>query len=152
VVLATFLPVSTVGCFGHFALTRKVYGFNRDLSHDRWVRWFGFLVMNVVWIYAAAGVIDLLFANSVEFWGGGNPFASAEGTTRYALGPNGELVSATVVEDGKIELHIVDRHGEPHRVELVRESESIAAYDESGRLVARVGEVDGAPALLERAR
>jgi hypothetical protein len=44
------------------ALTRKVYAFNRDLSRDRWIRWGGFIVMNVVWIYAAAGLIDVVFA------------------------------------------------------------------------------------------
>jgi hypothetical protein len=148
VLLATFIPVSTVGCFGKFALTRKVYAFNRDLSHDRWVRWFGFLIMNVVLIYAAAGAIDLVFANSIEFWGGANPFASGEGTTRYAYGPNGEVVSATVVESGTIELRILDRHGDRHAVWLVREADSVAAYGEGGSLIARIGDVSGAPAVL----
>ena len=150
--LAVFIPASTVGCFGHFALTRKVYAFNRDLSRDRWIRWGGFIVMNVVWIYAAAGVIDLVFANSIEFWGGGNPFASGERATRYAYGPNGEVVSATVVGSGTIELRIFDRHGEWHVVRLVQEAESIAAYDDGGRLITRVGDVNGVPALLERTR
>jgi hypothetical protein len=137
VLLAVFIPVSTVGCFGHFALTRKVYAFNRDLSRDRWIRWGGFLVMNVVWIYAAAGLIDVVFANSIEFWGGANPFASAERTTRYAYGPNGEIISATVVGSGMIELQILDRHGDRHLVRIVRENESVAAYDESGRVISR---------------
>ncbi len=138
--VTVFLPVSTVGCFGQFALTRKVYGFNRGLSHDRWIRWFGFLVMNVVWIYAAAGAIDLIFANSIEFWGGGNPFAAGERGTRFAYGPNGEMVSATVIDSSTIELRIVDRYGAQHLTRLVREEGSVAAYDESGRLVSRVGE------------
>ena len=101
--LATFLPMSTVGCFGQFALTRKVYRFNRDLSHDRWVRWIGFLVMVFVPIYGAAGFIDLVFANSIEFWGGDNPFAAADGKTRHAVGPNGERLYATSVEAGVID-------------------------------------------------
>jgi hypothetical protein len=148
VLLAALIPVSTVGCFGKFALTRKVYAFNRDLSHDRWVRWFGFLIMNVVLIYAAAGAIDLVFANSIEFWGGANPFASGERATRYAYGPNGEVVSATVVESGTIELRILDRHGGWHAVRLVREADSVAAYGEGGSLIARIGDVSGVPGLL----
>ena len=135
--VAIFLPVST-GCFGQFALTRKVYRFNRDLSGDRWIRWFGFLLMNVVWIYAAAGAIDLGFANSIEFWGGSNPFAAGEWGTRYAYGPNGEVVSARVVDPATIELRIVDRYGEQHSARLVREADSVVTYDESGRLIARV--------------
>ena len=93
--------------------------------------------MNVVWIYAAAGLIDLVFANSVEFWGAANPFASAERTTRYAYGPNGEMISATIIDTGTIELLILDRHGEQHIVRVVQENDSVAAYDEGGRVISR---------------
>jgi hypothetical protein len=94
--------------------------------------------MNVVWIYAAAGLIDVVFANSIEFWGGANPFAAAERNTRYAHGPDGEVVSATVLGPGTIELLILDRRGEQHLVRIVRENDSVAAYDEGGRVISRV--------------
>jgi hypothetical protein len=148
--LATLLPISTAGCFGQFALTRKVYRFNRELSNDRWVRWIGFLVMAIVPIYAAAGAVDLVFANSIEFWGGDNPFAASDRRARYAFGPHGELLAATPVEDGVIEFRVVDREGRSRAFRVVRESASVAAYDEVGDLVARVGDVDGVAGLLFR--
>lgn len=151
VLAAIFIPITTSGCFGRFQLTRKIYGFNRDLSSDRWVRWFGFLILNFIPVYLAAGVIDLVFGNSLEFWGGRSPFASSEPQTRYAYGPNGELISASVIELGVVELRVSDRHGTTHVLRVVRERDALAAYDESGRLVARVGDVGGVAGLLERA-
>jgi hypothetical protein len=149
VLLATVVPMTTAGCFGRFALTRKVYEFNRDISSDRWVRWISFLVLSVVLIYPAGLAIDLVFANSIEFWGGVNPFAAGEPTTRYAHGPNGELVAATLIEPNVVQVTITDRAGAVQTLRVVREPASLAAYDESGQLVARVGDVNGAAARLD---
>jgi hypothetical protein len=151
ILVAIFIPMTTAGCFGRFALTRKLYRFNRDLSHDRWVRWFGFLVMSIVPIYAAGMLLDLVLANSVEFWGGSNPFAAVEPRTRYAWGPDGEFVSATAIEPGVIELRVFEAHGEARVLQLVREAESLAAYDERGKLIARVGDRNGVATLLQGA-
>lgn len=148
-ITALALPLTTSGCFGRFMLTRKVYRFNWDLSHDRWVRWFGFLVMVVFPIYGGAGLIDLVFGNSIEFWGGSSPFAAAEPRTRHALGPNGEQITATRVETDVILLTVTQPDGESRSVRVVREPTALAAYDASGALLARVGDVNGAPGLLE---
>lgn len=146
-ILACALPIASMGCFGQFALTRKVYRFNRDLSHDRWVRWFGFLIMAFFPIYGAAGAIDLVFANSIEFWGGSNPFAAGERGTRYAIGPNGEPITVRTVEDGVLDVRLVDGGGVPRAFRVVRERDSLAAYEE-GRLIARVDENGGRTRLL----
>ena len=137
-VLTTLIPITTTGCFGQFALTRKVYAFNQDLSSDRWIRWFGFLAMSVFPIYWAASVIDLAFANSIEFWGGSNPLAASEPPTRHALGPNGEALTAILLGPGLIELRIVDRAGNRETLRVKREADSFAAYDEQGDLVSRI--------------
>ena len=148
VLCLTVVPMTSAGCFGRFALTRKIYSFNRDLSQDRWVRWFGFLVMTVFPVYLAGGVVDLVFANSIEFWGGSNPFASAEPRTRHALGPNGEVISVAIVEPGTLEVRVLEPDGSAHTLRVMRERDSLAAYDERGRLVARIGDVNGVPAIL----
>lgn len=140
VALVALVPLASAGCFGRFELTRKVYRFNRDISPDKWVRWFTFLVTSIP-IYGAGLLIDLVFANSVEFWGGANPF-------RFAEGPNGEFASAFVRAPGVVDMTVVEADGTAHSFTLVRESRAIAAYDPSGRLLARVGDVDGASALL----
>jgi hypothetical protein len=67
--------VLTSGCFGSFNLTRKLYGFNKDVSKDKFVRELVFLGLNIVPIYGVAGFIDAVVANTVEFWTGENPIS-----------------------------------------------------------------------------
>ena len=71
--LATAATLGTSACFGSFNLTRKLYGFNKDVSKDKFVRELVFLGLNIVPIYGVAGLIDAVVANTVEFWTGTNP-------------------------------------------------------------------------------
>ena len=73
------VPTFAGGCFGTFQLTKKVYDFNRTISHDKWMRWFTFLIFSFVPIYGISFAIDVIFANSVEFWSGRNPGRAQEG-------------------------------------------------------------------------
>ena len=44
-------PVLSTGCFGQFQILRNLYGFNRTVSQDRFVRWAVFLAMNIAPVY-----------------------------------------------------------------------------------------------------
>jgi hypothetical protein len=91
--LAAFLPVTTTACFGKFQLTQRVYEFNQDIDGDKWIQWFAFLVLSIVPIYALSLVIDLVLANSVEFWSGSNPISSDSGMTKVVRGPDGTVMT-----------------------------------------------------------
>lgn len=65
--------VATSGCFGSFNLTRKLWGWNKGVSNEKFVRELVFLGLNVVPIYSIAGFIDVVVTNSIEFWTGKNP-------------------------------------------------------------------------------
>ena len=65
--------VGTSACFGSFNLTRKVYGFNKTASSDKFVRELLFLGMNVIPIYGVSALVDAVVINTVEFWSGTNP-------------------------------------------------------------------------------
>ena len=73
--------VTTSGCFGSFQLTRKLYSWNKSVSADKWVQELVFLGLYIVPVYGIAGLGDLVFANTVEFWTGTNPVASARTVT-----------------------------------------------------------------------
>lgn len=75
--LAVFSIAST-GCFGEFALTRKVYSFNDGIG-DKFVKTIVFYAMNIIPIYPIASVADLFILNLVEFWTGSNPIAMNDG-------------------------------------------------------------------------
>jgi Domain of unknown function (DUF3332) len=136
-------------CFGSFNLTRKAYYFNKSVSSDRWVRWLVFLVMSP--IYPLASTVDVLFANSVEFWAGSNPI-TARLEPRSAVGPNGEVASLIPVENGA-RIVVTERSGVVHTATLLREAPGVvAAYDADGRLVSRlVGLGSDEPRLIDRA-
>ena len=72
------------GCYGPFTLTRKVYTWNGQVSDNKWVVETVFLVCSVLPIYHIAGLADALIFNSVEFWTGKNPLASARAEQRVA--------------------------------------------------------------------
>jgi hypothetical protein len=98
--LTAVVVLSTSGCFGSFNLTRKLYGFNKDVSKDKFVRELVFLGLNIVPIYGVAGAIDVLVANTVEFWTGENPISmtgsiKVDSTTvvkRVGIVKNGERI------------------------------------------------------------
>ncbi len=81
VVLATSLQ----GCYGKFALTRKLYAVNGEIS-DKFLRsgltW-AFLIFPV---YGVVGLADFLVFNTIEFWSGKNPVAEGEKDFRYVDG------------------------------------------------------------------
>lgn len=71
--LTVLALAGTSGCFGSFAVTRKVWGFNKTASNDKFVRELLFLGMNIVPVYGVASFIDAVFVNTIEFWSGSNP-------------------------------------------------------------------------------
>jgi len=152
-VLGGFLPLATAGCIGNFELTRKVYQFNREVDSNKWIQWLAFLVLNVVPVYSFAILIDAIFANSVEFWTGDNPVTTtgAETGTKVVHGPGGEVVRMTRRAAGIMDVEMTAPDGSERELTLVLEHETVAAYDRDGSLIARVGEREGTPALLEGA-
>jgi len=147
-VLSALIPTVTTACFGSFALTRKVYNFNRTVSNDKWVRSLMFLVLVIVPVYEIGALIDALFGNAVEFWGGANPVNLAAGASRTVLGSNGESMTMTLRADGAIDVVVLHPDGRLQNLVLSRSNETIEARDADGTLVARVGNLEGEPVLL----
>ena len=146
-VLCAFLPMTTTGCFGSFRLVKKAYNFNKRIDPDKWVVWFAFLLMGVVQIYTISVAIDTIFANSVEFWTGENPITSD--VKRTIRGENGELATVIFHPDGSADVVLTDANGQVHALVVTQEGNTLAARALDGRLLARVGEVGGQPALIE---
>lgn len=82
--LVATMALMSVGCYGSFNLTKKVYNWNGSLG-NKWVVELVFLACYVVPVYGIAGFIDVVILNSIEFWTGSNPVASnvtsEDGTT-----------------------------------------------------------------------
>jgi hypothetical protein len=148
IMIAGFVPVATAGCFGKFQLVRKVYQFNKDISHDKWVQWLTFLVLSIVPIYYIAGLVDMIVANSLEFWTGTNPIQAEVGTRKVVQGPNGETITLTVAERQRLHVLVEEPSGAVRTFDLVKEGDAVSAWDADGRLVGRVSDIGGRPALI----
>lgn len=71
------LGVTFTGCFGQFQLTRSVYSWNESVTNDKFAQTLLFYGMNIIPVYSAAGFLDFVFFNVLEFWTGSNPIAMA---------------------------------------------------------------------------
>ncbi len=103
---AAFASLAT-GCYGKFALTKKLHGWNGTLG-NKFVNTFVFWLFLIIPVYGVCTFVDGVILNLIEFWTGQNPMASMaheDGTTtRFArLSPdtvritrelNGEVVTS----------------------------------------------------------
>ena len=81
--------ISSTGCFGEFALTRKVYSFNDNIAGNdmggKVVKNIVYYAMNIIPVYGVAGFVDFFLLNTIEFWTGSNPVAMKEGEVEYRV-------------------------------------------------------------------
>lgn len=128
VLLIAAMAVMSVGCYGSFTLTKKVYNWNGTMG-DKWTKELVFLVLNVVPVYGIAGFIDVIVLNSIEFWTGSNPVAanvSSEDGTSVAF--NQETKEMTISYAGK-SFTITNENG---RATVKQQDGTVIAYVETG--------------------
>ncbi len=80
----SILLVTQTGCFGEFALVRKVYTWNQDVG-GKFVQTLVFYVLNIIPVYGVAGLLDVVLFNLIEFWSGTNPVAMNDGDHEMQL-------------------------------------------------------------------
>jgi hypothetical protein len=136
--------LATTGCFGSFVTVQRLYHWNRTVDSNKWAQWGVFVATTIVPIYPSATLFDMVFTNSVEFWSGRNPMSADAGTTRTVTTENGEEVTLRMRDDGSIDVAIRAPEKPVTNLVVVPESDSIAAYDTDGNLVARAVEADAA--------
>lgn len=105
------LGMLTSGCYGPFHLVRKVWKWNGEVSDNKWVVEVVYLVATFLPVYGAAGVLDALLFNSIEFWTGENPIAGeaaetgtrriSRGDTDVVLTRNGQEMTVEQFRAGK---------------------------------------------------
>jgi hypothetical protein len=94
VILAFFITAST-GCYGSFALTKKVYKFNGSLG-NKWINSIALIVVGHV-VYGFCAFVDVVVLNVMEFWLGSNPLALNSTTdTHKMVESKGKLYDVTV--------------------------------------------------------
>lgn len=94
------LVITQTGCFGEFALTRKVWEWNDDISDSKFVKTLLFYVMNIIPVYGIAAFVDVVILNLIEFWSGSNPMSMNEGDYEMQMATvNGEQFKLEATKD-----------------------------------------------------
>jgi hypothetical protein len=146
------LSVHVSGCFGSFALVRKVYGINESISDNKFIRWVVFLGFSILPVYGISGLVDVLVLNTMEFWTGSNPI---EGGGGGKAAPRSIKVSDTetlkLSRDGEVMRVEVEREGQEPQVRYFEPLEDgLVVRDEAGALLVRVQErTDGSVEVSE---
>jgi hypothetical protein len=140
----SFLSVHVSGCFGSFALVRKVYGINESISENKFIRWAVFLGFSIIPVYGISAFVDAFVLNSLEFWTGNNPLGGGGGGGK-AVAPRSVKVSDTetlkLSRDGDVMRVEVEREGQEPQVRYFEPLEDgMVVRDEAGALVLRVQE------------
>lgn len=126
----------TPACFGSFGLTRKVWGFNKDVSTNKFVQELVYLALVILPVYQLASIGDALIFNTIEFWGGKNPVLSAADL-------KGDPVAVTRTEQG---LRLDVSTGS---FQVAIGGDFVEVRDARGGLVRRVAAVDGVAIATE---
>ncbi len=155
-VALAFVSLQSMGCFGRFALTRKVYELNESVD-DKFLRSIVTFAMVVIPVYGVCAFADWALFNTIEFWGGKNPVdglnsdltrakpaapplaardgsvgaASPDGRVVPRPQPRFELQGDTLIVRG------VDADGAPHELVMTLDAQG-AVLREGGRLISRL--------------
>ncbi len=120
---------SFANCFGKFALTRKVYGFNEGLMGNDWagkivktilmyVYFFIPIIAGIVWF------IDVVILNLIEFWTDSNPLGlneyNKEGKYVKSFQKDGETLKLTYINFGQKLVIDVSNNGKADQFVVLR--------------------------------
>jgi len=147
-VVAVLLSTSVVfsSCLGSFTLFNSVSAWNQQVTGNKFINELIFIGLNIVPIYGIAGLADTLIFNSVEFWTGENPAATAavqsidtqngkvtieQTKDGYAVkGENGE--SMNLCFDEPTQTWSVVANGESHKILAVNGNGTADLYLQDG--------------------
>jgi len=129
--VACVFTVTTTGCFGSFALTKKAYDFNKSLG-NKWISWLVYLIIGWEATLITLAFDSVIF-NSLEFWTGSNPVAL--GDTYHETDANGNSVTAVKMEDGSLYMRLDAKTGESQELVLQQDEEIIRILDTKGNLL-----------------
>jgi hypothetical protein len=98
--LAGLLAVAAfpaTGCYGGFNLTRKLHGWNGQVS-NKWVNTLIFWAFIIIPVYEVCTFVDAIAFNVIEFWSGKNPIDAGAPPPATRAQADGSLA---VQHDGK---------------------------------------------------
>lgn len=98
IMLAVLAVTNLGGCYGKFALTRKIHQVNGQVG-ERHLRSALTWVFIIVPVYQVAALADFIAFNTIEFWTGSNPLTAGAKDLQYREGERRFDIHAEKVGD-----------------------------------------------------
>lgn len=125
------LALGASGCYGKFALTKKLYDWNGTLG-NKFLVWIVFFLFIIIPVYGVTTFVDGIVFNLIEFWTGNNPLSGGSATSsgggesaRTVDHEDGTRTTMTRVDDKTVRVVRRDPSGEfLDGFELVMEGEN----------------------------
>jgi len=141
-VLALVVTMALSGCYGPFALTKKIHKWNGQQG-DKFINEAIFLVLVVVPVYQLAALGDAVLFNSIQFWTGENPVTgkavrSVEAGDRQVVmsySPEGKRLRLDMFRGGRSVGTAVVAPGPDGRATLTDERGTVTVVGADGRAV-----------------
>jgi hypothetical protein len=133
--MGTFMMQS---CIGSFALTEKVYEWNKSAANNKFVNELVFLVFCAVPVYEISLFIDAIVLNSIEFWAGKSPMASVdkvidgEHGQQYHVKSNASGYDIELLGTGKRAQLLYDSTGRTWAITADGKTTPLVQYDAHG--------------------
>jgi hypothetical protein len=121
--------VFMTGCYGRFALTRKIYDWNGRATGDKFVNTIILWGLIIIPVYEISLFLDFVLFNTIEFWGGSNPMAQVQPDGTVKFHHAGHDFHLRPASDGKVE---VLRDGKPS-IRYFRRGDSMVVTDTDGK-------------------
>jgi hypothetical protein len=152
---ALALQVPLAGCFGKFALVRKVYGFNETIG-DKWLRSLLMFALVIIPVYSVAAFVDYVILNVIEFWTGTNPAVAnlgpGETLERTTVAADGTRLQIVASDRGETLTLTVTRPGAAPAVTVLRKTpDGAEARSETGALLSSLTVTEGGGAVVSDA-
>ena len=134
--LLMFATSTLNGCYGKFALTKKIYQVNGEVK-DKYLRSALTWAFVIVPVYGVAALADFIAFNTIEFWKGTNPLTAGDASFRYAQA--GQVFDIHAHKSGEVLTYAIDRYDGPRYVDSMtitwntRSGDSLVAHRAAGR-------------------
>lgn len=145
--VAAFVALSSLqGCYGKFALTRKIYAVNGEVK-DKYLRSLVTWAFIIVPVYGVSALADFILFNTIEFWSGNNPIAAKEKDFYYV--DNGDYYHVHALKRGDVVQYNIRHSGPAGHVDSLaiawdlKSGNSTATLSETGRTIKFVATSDG---------
>jgi len=128
--MAGIILLFQTGCFGSFKLTVSLYNWNKNVGKgigQQIIFW----LFCIIPVYPAAGFLDCVIFNLVEFWSGTNPLAMKEGesVSKTVAGNDGSQFRFTASRN-KVEVTQISGPDKGATVEFIYDQNDKTMYVE----------------------